>query len=227
MRQSLALAGASVVGYVARAEAAEAVVRSLHGQGARALAIRADVGDSSQASALVAQTVAALGRLDVRVNNAGITRDSLVRTMVLDDWHEVIRVDLDGVFNCTKAAIPYMVAPGSGKIVTMSSIIGQIGSLGQANDAAAKAGVIGFTKAAALELARYGILVNALRPGLVESDTLAKIPPLRESLRGRIPLQRFGQPRDVARAVLYLVTVGEDITGQTINLNGGLFSLVG
>ncbi|MBI4507659.1 MAG: SDR family oxidoreductase, partial [Chloroflexi bacterium] len=137
-------------------------------------------------------------------------------------------VNLDSVFNCTKAVLPHMIQQRGGKIINISSVIGQMGNLGQANYAASKAGMIGFAKAAALELARYGITVNAVCPGFVESDMLEQVPQhIRENLIGRIPLRRFGQAREVGRAVLYLVTDGGYMTGQTLNLNGGLFSLVG
>jgi 3-oxoacyl-(acyl-carrier-protein) reductase len=227
--EELALAGAAVViNYASSARAAEDLAAQLHARGARAVVIRADVSDFDQAMALVEQAVAELGRIDILVNNAGITRDKTLRNMTLDDWRAVINVNLDSVFHCTKAVLPHMIAQQRGKIINISSVIGQMGNLGQANYAASKAGMIGFAKAAALELARYGITVNCVCPGFVESDMLEDVPQhIRESLIGRIPLRRFGQPREVARAVLYLVTDGDYMTGQTINLNGGLFSLVG
>lgn len=227
--EELARAGAAVViNYAASASAAESAAAELRGAGARVAVIRADVSDFAQTQAMVEQTVREFGRVDILVNNAGITRDKTLKNMTLEDWQMVLRVNLDSVFNCTKAVLPYMIEQRGGKIINISSVIGQMGNLGQANYAASKAGMIGFAKAAALELARYGITVNAVCPGFVESDMLEQVPQhIRENLISRIPLRRFGHPREVGRAVLYLVTDGEYMTGQTLNLNGGLFSLVG
>ncbi|MBI2320885.1 MAG: 3-oxoacyl-ACP reductase [Chloroflexi bacterium] len=225
----LALAGAAaVINYAASATAAEEAAAQLREACARVAVIRADVSDFAQTQSLIEQTVHEFGRIDILVNNAGITRDKTLKNMTFDDWQMVMRVNLDSVFNCTKAVLPHMIQQRGGKIINISSVIGQMGNLGQANYAASKAGMIGFAKAAALELARYGITVNAVCPGFVESDMLEQVPQhIRENLIGRIPLRRFGQAREVGRAVLYLVTDGGYMTGQTLNLNGGLFSLVG
>ena len=162
--------------------------------------------------------------LDVLVNNAGITRDKLLSRMTDEDWLEVIQTNLNAMFFCTSAAIPIMTAQSYGRIINISSMNGQIGAVGQANYSASKGGIIAFTKTAALELARSNITVNVIAPGFTETDMFAKVPAnLQAQIRGRIPLNRFAQPEEIARAVVFLVADGDYITGQQINVNGGAY----
>ena len=166
-----------------------------------------------------------LGKVSILVNNAGIIRDRSFRKMTDEEWQEVISADLTGVFNCTNVFVSDMLGGGGGRIINISSVIGQTGAYGQTNYAAAKAGVIGFTKALAIELAQYGITVNAVCPGYVDSDMLRSVPPqIRESLLQKIPLRRFAQPAEVARVVRFLAEEADYVTGQCINVNGGLYS---
>ena len=165
-----------------------------------------------------------LGQVEILINNAGINRDRTVRKMTAAEWDEVIQTNLNSVFHCTKAALEPMIARGWGRIINIASIIGQTGALGQANYAAAKAGIIAFTKSVAQELARYGITVNAICPGFVETDMLATMTaPARDAVKGRIPLGRFGQADEVARLVRFLCTEGDWITGAQLNINGGQY----
>ena len=162
--------------------------------------------------------------LDVLVNNAGITRDKLLNKMTDEDWLEVIQTNLNAMFFCTSAAIPIMTAQSYGRIINISSMNGQTGAVGQANYSASKGGIIAFTRTAALELAKSNITVNCIAPGFTETDMFAKVPAnLQAQIRGRIPLNRFAQPEEIGRAVIYLVADGDYITGQQININGGAY----
>ncbi|HZS88052.1 MAG TPA: 3-oxoacyl-ACP reductase family protein [Chloroflexota bacterium] len=214
-----------VVNYSHSKEAAEELVEVLLRNGApHAPAIRADVSDPAQAAELIARTIDTFGRLDILVNNAGITADHAMKNLSIDEWDHVIQVDLSSCFYTVKAALPYFTRQESGQIVNISSFVGEAGNFGQANYAAAKAGIVGFTKTAALELARYNVTVNAVCPGFIETAMYATVPEnLKEVILKRIPLGRAGKPQDVARAVRFLVVDGEYITGQTINVNGGIY----
>jgi NAD(P)-dependent dehydrogenase (short-subunit alcohol dehydrogenase family) len=164
------------------------------------------------------------GHLDVLVNNAGITRDKLLAKMTDEEWVEVIATNLNAVFFCTSAAIPIMTAQSYGRIINISSMNGQIGAMGQANYSASKGGIIAFTRTAALELAKSNITVNSISPGYTETDMFAKVPgELQAKIKAKIPLGRFAQPVEIARAVTYLVADGDYLTGQTIGVNGGAF----
>jgi acetoacetyl-CoA reductase len=213
------------ISYREQGERAEAVVKELEGEGATALCLQADVSDPAQAKTLVAQTIDRLGQVDILVNNAGITRDVTVRKMTDEDWHDVIGTNLNGTFYVTRALVGHLTArKAPGRIINVSSIIGQTGNVGQANYAASKAGIIGFTKALALELARVGVTVNAVCPGFIDTDMLAKVPnEIRETIERRIPAQRFGRPEEVARAVAFLATEGGYVTGQCLNVNGAMY----
>lgn len=192
--------------------------------GGEVFCIQADVAKPEEAAKLAEVALEAYGKIDFLVNNAGINRDYTLRKMGIDQWNEVIQVNLNSVYNCSKAVIPHLVNQMSGAIVSISSIIGQAGGFGQANYAAAKAGMIGFTKSAALELARYGISVNAVCPGFVETSMVESIPPkIKDQIKSKIPMGRFGAPEEVANAVSYLLTEGQYITGQCLNINGGLY----
>jgi len=214
-----------VVNYARSKEAAEALARTLMEQGSpQAIALQADVSDAAQAARLIEETVQQFGRIDVLVNNAGINLDRSLKKMSVDDWNTVIQVDLNSFFYTVKAAYPYFTEQKSGKIINISSFVGQAGNFGQANYSAAKAGIIGFTKTAALELARSKVTVNAICPGFIETEMYAGIPDkAKEAILQRIPLGRVGSPQEVARAVRYLIVDGDYITGQVLNINGGIY----
>jgi acetoacetyl-CoA reductase len=202
-------------------EAAEQAVGAI---GGKWTSIVADVSDAADVRAMVDKTLEELGRLDVLVNNAGITRDRTLLKQTDEEWDEVLRVNLTGVRHCTRAAAAAMARQGWGRIVNISSVVGQAGAFGQTNYAASKGGVIAFTKAAALELARSGILVNAICPGYVETPMTAAIPEMvSEDIRKRIPLGRFAHPEEIARVVRFLASEADYITGAAIPVNGGYY----
>jgi acetoacetyl-CoA reductase len=214
-----------VVNYSQSKEPAEDLVKKLIERGSpQAVALQADVADAAQAARLIKDTVQQFGRIDVLVNNAGINIDRSMKNLSTEDWNTVIQVDLNSYFYTVKAALPYFMQQNSGKIINISSFVGQAGNFGQANYSAAKAGIIGFTKTAALELARYHVTVNAVCPGFIETEMYANIPEkAKEAILKRIPLGRPGTPREIARCVRYLIVDGDYITGQTININGGIY----
>jgi acetoacetyl-CoA reductase len=224
--EELGAAGARlVIDYAHSKAAAEGLVEELKGHGAPdAIAVQADVADPEQAAALIARTIEHFGRIDVLVNNAGITADHSLKNLTIEEWDRVVRVDLNSCFYTVKAALPHFVGQKGGCIVNISSFVGEEGNFGQANYSAAKAGILGFTKTAALELARYRVTVNAVCPGFTETDMYEQVP---EDARGailkRIPLGRVARPEEVARCVRYLVEDGQYITGQSININGGIY----
>ena len=222
---TLAEAGADVVvNYAGNAAAAEEVAAEIRKMGRRALILQGDVSQTEAAASMLDAVVAEFGRCDILVNNAGITRDGLLMRMKEEDWDAVLDTNLKGVFNCTKAALKYMMKQRSGKIVNIASVVGIMGYAGQANYAAAKAGCIGFTKSAAKEVASRGITVNAVAPGLIATDMTSVLPEkVIEEMASGIPLKRAGQPVDVAKAVLFLVSDDAAyITGQTLNVDGGM-----
>ncbi|MHC1717868.1 MAG: 3-oxoacyl-[acyl-carrier-protein] reductase [Acidaminococcaceae bacterium] len=222
---SLAEAGADVaVNYAGNAAAAEEVAAEIRKMGRRALILQGDVSQTEAAASMLDAVVAEFGRCDILVNNAGITRDGLLMRMKEEDWDAVLNTNLKGVFNCTKAALKYMMKQRSGKIVNIASVVGIMGNAGQANYAAAKAGCIGFTKSVAKEVASRGITVNAVAPGLIATDMTSVLPEkVIEDMASGIPLKRAGQPVDVAKAVLFLVSDDAAyITGQTLNVDGGM-----
>ena len=224
--EELGAGGANVVvNYSNSKGPAEEVVASLSENGsAKAVALQADVSDAEQAARLIEETVERFGRIDVLVNNAGITIDKTMKKLTTEEWDKVVQVDLNSCYYTVKAALPHFTEQQSGNIVNMSSFVGEAGNFGQTNYAAAKAGLIGFTKSAALELARYNVTVNAICPGFIETDMFSVVPDeVKDKIRARIPLGRIGEPQDIAKAVRYLVTDGGYITGQTINVNGGIF----
>lgn len=224
--EELGRGGAKIVVNYARSKApAEELTLQLREHGSpQALAIQADVTDAAQAARLIEETVQQLGRIDVLVNNAGITLDRTIKKMSVQDWDAVIQTDLSSCFYTVKAALPYFTEQKSGNIINISSFVGQAGNFGQANYAAAKSGIIGFTKTAALELARSNVKVNAICPGFIETEMYTAVPDnVKEAILQRIPLRRVGTPQEIARAVRYLVVDGDYITGQTLNVNGGIY----
>ncbi len=224
--EELGRGGAKIVVNYARSKApAEELVLQLREHGSpQALAIQADVTDAAQAARLIEEAVQQLGRIDVLVNNAGITLDRTMKKMSVQDWDAVIQTDLNSCFYTVKAALPYFTEQKSGNIINISSFVGQMGNFGQANYSAAKAGIIGFTKTAALELARSNVKVNAICPGFIETEMYTAVPDnVKEAILQRIPLRRVGTPQEIARAVRYLVVDGDYITGQTLNVNGGIY----
>jgi acetoacetyl-CoA reductase len=193
-------------------------------EGIRVVALQADVANEQQARGLITQAVACFGRIDILVNNAGITRDRTLRKMTTEQWREVIDTDLNSLFYCTQPAVESMIEHGGGRIINISSITAETGNVGQTNYAAAKGGMIGFTRSLALELARYNITVNCVAPGFTETDMVATIPSeIRDQIVSRIPLKRFGRSDEVAAAVRFLCMDGAYVTGQVINVNGGLY----
>ncbi len=221
----LAEDGASVVVSGRDAARLEAAARELEALGAPALAVAADAANREDAARLVDATRERFGRIDVLVNNAGMTRDQLLVRMKDDDWDAVLDTNLRSVFLMTRAVVKLMMRQKSGRIINITSAAGAMGNPGQVNYSAAKAGVIGLTRAAARELAHWNVLVNAVAPGLIETDMIASMPPAaREALLQQVPLGRVGVPREVAEVVRFLVGDGAAyVTGQTIHVNGGLY----
>lgn len=224
--QRLAQDGAKVaVNYQASAAAAAEVVAAIAAAGGDAAAFPADVSQEAAAQALVQQTLEQWGRLDILVNNAGITRDRLLLRMTPQDWDEVLQVNLRGAFLCTKYVMPHLIRRRRGRVVNMSSVVGLSGNPGQANYAAAKAGLIGFTKAVAREVASRNITVNALTPGFIDAGGMVEqlTAEARQQVLARIPMARFGSADDVAAAVAFLCGPGAGyITGQTLTIDGGM-----
>ena len=215
---------AVVVNYYQSQELAEQVAAAINDKGGQAIVVQAGVAHPDEVNQLVQTTIEKLGRVDILVNNAGVNRDRTIRRMSPEEWREVLSTDLDSVYYCTSAVVPHMVENGGGKIVNISSIVGQMGNLGQSNYAAAKAGIIGFTKSVAQELVRFKITVNAICPGFIETDMVTALSDeVKQALVSRIPMGRFGRPEEVATLVRYLVTEGDYITGQQFNVNGGMY----
>jgi 3-oxoacyl-[acyl-carrier protein] reductase len=212
-----------IVNYASSSRAAEALVEEITSGGGQALALQADVSQAEQVDALFNSVMEKCDRIDILVNNAGITRDTLLLRMKLEDWQAVIDLNLTGVFLCTRAASKIMLKKRSGRIINITSVAGQMGNPGQANYSAAKAGVIGFTKTVAKELASRGITVNAVAPGFIATDMTSKLSNTEEILKF-IPLNRYGQPEEVAGMVRFLAAdpAAAYITGQVFNVDGGM-----
>ncbi|MCK4527863.1 3-oxoacyl-[acyl-carrier-protein] reductase [candidate division WOR-3 bacterium] len=223
---ALASEGADVViNYLDQNEEASKVVDEIRRMDRRVLAFQVDVRDFDKVSDMVEQTIEKFGKIDILVNNAGIVRDKTLRKMKKEEWDVVIDTDLSGVFNCIRAVINRMEEHKNGKIINISSVIGETGNFGQANYAAAKAGVIGLTKSVAKEVARKGITVNAVAPGFTETGMLEAIPEsIKEQILKQIPMGRFAMPEDIAKMVVFLASDDASyITGQVINVNGGYY----
>lgn len=227
--EELGSGGANVVvNYFHHKEEADEVVEHLlkHGSPA-AVAMQADVSDANQAARLIEDTIKQFDRIDVLVNNEGINVDRALKAMSVEDWDRVIQTDLNSYFYTIKAALPYFMQQKSGTILNISSLTGQMGNYGQANYGAAKAGIIGFTKTAALELARYNVTVNALSLGAIDTPHMWSqvSQEIKDGIAKRIPLGRFGTPQEVALAARFLVVDAPYCTGTTIQINGGMYML--
>ncbi|HVB34185.1 MAG TPA: 3-oxoacyl-[acyl-carrier-protein] reductase [Patescibacteria group bacterium] len=223
--RAMAEAGAQVVLAARNVEKLAAVAATIEAAGGAALTFPMDVSEPAQVKSAFAQTLARFGRLDVLVNNAGITRDALAMRMKQEDWDAVLRTDLTGVHICIQQAIPPMLRQRRGRIINIASVVAQMGNPGQVNYAAAKAGVIGLTRALALELASRNITVNAVAPGFITTDMTGGLTEKTvEQLAARIPLGRLGSPADVSAAVVFLASEEAGyITGQVLSVNGGMY----
>jgi len=221
----LAEVGATVViNDVGEATFVDSVVEEIKAMNRESLAILADVSSSADVSRLVEETMATYGRIDILVNNAGITRDQLALRMSDEDWDRVINVNLKSVFLCTRAVLRHMVKQRWGRVINIASIVGIIGNPGQANYASAKAGIIGFTRTIAKEVASRGITTNAIAPGFIDTGMTQQLQDdWKQELQKRIPLGYLGVPRDVAEAVAFLASEeARYITGQVLNVDGGM-----
>ena len=218
------IGAAVVVNDVGEAEPAESVVAEIKAMGGQSLAILADVSLAEDVTRLVETTVSNYGKVDILVNNAGITRDHLLLRMTDDDWNSVLKVNLNSVFLCTRAVLRHMVKQRWGRIVSIASIVGVVGNPGQANYAATKAGIIGFTRTIAKEVASRGITANAIAPGFIETGMTQQLGEnQRQELMKRIPIGYIGSPRDVSEAVAFLASEeARYITGQVLGVDGGM-----
>ena len=223
--RELAATGANIViNYATSEDAANELANEIRELGPKALVVQADVTDYDQVTGMIKQTMDTFGKIDILVNNAGITRDKTLKNMSKQHWDDVIHVNLSGLFNCTQQVLPFMLERKSGRIVNISSFVALAGNIGQSNYATTKAGIIGFTKSVALEVARHGITVNAVCPGFTETDMLMEVAEkIRHRILEKIPMGRFGQPEEIASCVRYIVTEGDYMTAQAISINGGVY----
>ncbi len=221
----LAKEGAKVaINYQSNDAKAQEVADEIKKLGGTCILAKANLASPQEARGMVKKVAQQFGRLDVLVNNAGITRDKSIRKMTDEDWLEVIQTNLNAVFFCTSAAMPIMIEQNYGRIVNIGSMNGQTAAFGQANYGASKGGVMSFTKTAALELAKFNITVNVVNPGYTQTDMFEKVPEdIQTKIKGKIPEGRFAKPEEIARAVIFLVEDGDYITGQQINVNGGAY----
>ena len=192
--------------------------------GGETFLLQGDISNRQEARRVVHKLIDQFGRVDILVNNAGITRDRSIRKMTDDEWIEVIETNLNSIFYTTSAVLPSMIEQKFGRIVNIASFSGQAGNFGQANYAASKGGIIAFTKVLALELAKFHITANVIAPGFTATDMLTAIPvDILDQIKSRIPLQRFAEPEEIAKAAAFLICDADYITGQQININGGLY----
>jgi 3-oxoacyl-[acyl-carrier protein] reductase len=217
--------GADIVVSDINLEKAQETAKEIETLGRRAMAMKVDVANFGDVERMAQAVIEKFGRIDILINNAGIARDKLILRMTEEDWDAVLAINLKGTFNCTKAVVRHMSKQRSGKIVNIASVVGEMGNAGQANYAASKAGVIGFTKTIAREFAQRGININAIAPGYIQTPMTDALPEkAKEELKRMIPMERLGQPEDVAEAVLFLVSGASSyITGQVLNVNGGIY----
>ncbi len=222
---ALANEGADVaINYQSSDADAASLAEQLGKAGRKTMLLKGDVGERSTWNSMIEKIKKTWGRLDILVNNAGITRDKTLRKMTDDDWLAVLHTNLNACYFGVSAVMPIMTEQKFGRIINISSFVGQAGNFGQGNYAASKGGIIAFTKTAAIELAKYNVTCNALAPGFTETGMLAKVPePVQAQILARIPMGRFGKPEEIAKAVLFLAAHGDYITGQQINVNGGVY----
>ena len=216
--------GSKIVLVSRNTEALDSVKESINSQGGNAVAMPGDISNLNSFSEIAANTVSKWERIDILVNNAGITRDNIIMRMKEEDWDSVLNVNLKGCFNGIKAVTRHMIKNKSGKIISITSVIGQMGNAGQSNYAASKAGIIGLTKSMAKELGSRNITVNAVSPGYISTEMTEKLDEeLKEKTKASIPLERLGTPQDVANLVCFLASEEAGyITGQTFNVDGGM-----
>jgi NAD(P)-dependent dehydrogenase (short-subunit alcohol dehydrogenase family) len=222
--EALALEGAHVAAGFCRSRShAEELGGKLTAMGCSVSLHQGNVGDPVDCERVVSEVLELRGAIDYLVNNAGVTVDRTVRRMTIDDWHAVLRVNLSGAFYMTKALLDHMIDRGFGRIVNISSVVGETGSIGQANYAASKSGLFGFSKSLGLEMARRGITVNCVSPGYIDTDMVAAVPEtVLAGIVEKIPVGRLGRPEEVARAVLFLLDDDSGyITGSVLAVNGG------
>jgi acetoacetyl-CoA reductase len=222
---ALAAEGATLaVNYQSSEAEARSLMDQLDKTGRRCLLFKGDVGERSTWTSMIDKVKDNWGRLDILVNNAGITRDKTLRKMTDDDWTAVMHTNLNACYFGVSAVMPIMTAQKYGRIINISSFVGQAGNFGQANYAASKGAIIAFTKTVAIELAKYNVTCNSLAPGFTQTGMLALVPEsVQQQILARIPMGRFGQPDEIAKAVLFLAADGDYITGQQINVNGGVY----
>jgi acetoacetyl-CoA reductase len=220
----LARNGALVaINYQSSSDKADSIVTEIEQEGGTAFAFKANVMAADNVHNFIEEVIKRYGQIDILINNAGITRDKTFRKMSIEEWEEVINVNLNSVYKTTSEVINHMLEKKYGRIINISSIIGQSGGFGQTNYSASKAGLLGFTKSLALETARNGITVNAICPGFIETEMVAAMPEkVKEAIIAKVPMQRLGQTDEVADTVLFLIK-SSYITGQEINVNGGLY----
>ncbi|MEE8598702.1 MAG: 3-oxoacyl-[acyl-carrier-protein] reductase [Dehalococcoidales bacterium] len=221
----LAEVGATVVvNDIGEASPVGSVAEEIKAMGGQSLAVLADVSSSSDVARLVEETIAAYGKVDILVNNAGIARDQLIIRMSDEDWDRVLSVNLKGAFLCARAVLRHMIKQRWGRIISIASIVGLVGNPGQANYASAKAGIIGFTRTVAKEVAARGITANAIAPGFIDTEMTQRLEEdWKQQLKKQIPLGYFGSPRDVAEAVAFLASEeARYITGQVLSVDGGM-----
>ncbi len=212
------------INYRSETDQMDALKQEIESKNVKCIFVKADVSNFEQSESMVKEVINEYGRIDVLVNNAGITQDGLIMRMKKESFDQVVDINLGGTFNVTRNVVPFMVKQRSGRIINVSSVVGVAGNAGQSNYAASKAGIIGFTKSLAKELSSRGILVNAIAPGFIETKMTDKLSgSVKESILNQIPLGRMGSPREVAQVVKFLSSEDSSyITGQVINIDGGM-----